>query len=54
MNLAGNTVSAWTAMHETWFGEPPAEGSADITPVEGFGESGFDDYVMDDHTFACG
>ena len=40
-------------MHEKWFGDAPAEGSAATTPLPGFGEPGFDGYVEDDHALAC-
>lgn len=42
------------ALHETWFGTKPAEGSAAVTPVAGFGQPEFDGYVKDDHTPSCG
>ena len=41
------------AMHEKWFGETPAEGSAAITPLPGFGEPDFEGYEEDDHALAC-
>lgn len=40
-------------MHETWFGTVPAENSAAVTPVAGFGEPGFEGYVKDEHELAC-
>lgn len=44
---------AMAALHQKWFGSEPAEGSAAVTPIKGFGESGFAGYVEDDHEFAC-
>ncbi|KMK65466.1 transporter substrate-binding domain-containing protein [Puniceibacterium sp. IMCC21224] len=41
------------AMHEKWFGTVPAEGSAAVTPMPGFGQPGFDGYVEDDHALGC-
>ncbi|MEM1345070.1 MAG: transporter substrate-binding domain-containing protein [Pseudomonadota bacterium] len=41
-------------LHEKWFGTAPAEGSAALTPVAGFGEPGYEGYVEDDHAFDCG
>ena len=40
-------------LHQTWFGTSPAEGSAAITPMEGFGQPGFDGFVEDDHEPGC-
>jgi polar amino acid transport system substrate-binding protein len=40
-------------LHEKWFGTAPAEGSAAVTPVSGFGEPGFEGYVDDGHTPSC-
>lgn len=40
-------------MHETWFGTAPAEGSAAVTALPGFGEPGFNGYVDDGHTPSC-
>lgn len=36
-----------------WFGIEPAEGSAAITPVAGFGQPGFEGYVEDGHALGC-
>lgn len=41
-------------LHMKWFGTEPAEGSAAVTALPGFGEPGFDGYVKDDRTPACG
>ncbi|MHA3979278.1 transporter substrate-binding domain-containing protein [Halovulum sp. GXIMD14794] len=40
-------------LHEKWFGTAPAEGSAAVTPVAGFGEPGFEGYVDDGHEPSC-
>jgi len=40
-------------LHEKWFGLAPAEGSAAVTPVAGFGEPGYDGYVDDGHEPSC-
>jgi len=40
-------------LHEKWFGTAPAEGSAALTPVAGFGEPGFEGYVDDGHEPSC-
>lgn len=47
------TNGTMAELHEKWFGYPPAEGSAAITPRPGYGEPGFDGYVEDDHTPGC-
>jgi polar amino acid transport system substrate-binding protein len=44
---------AMAALHKKWFDTDPAEGSAAVTPVKGFGEPGFDGYIEDDHELAC-
>jgi len=49
MKLDGTMAS----LHETWFGGPPAEGSAAVTPVAGFGQPDFEGYSEDDHELAC-
>lgn len=36
-----------------WFGAEPAEGSAAVTPLPGFGEPGFDGFVESSHTPGC-
>jgi len=36
-----------------WFGVEPAEGSAALTPLPGFGEPGFNGHVESDHTPGC-
>jgi len=41
------------AMHEKWFGMPPAEGSVALTPLPGHGQPGFDGYAEDGHTPSC-
>jgi polar amino acid transport system substrate-binding protein len=41
------------ALSEKWFGVTPAEGSAAVTPVAGFGQPGFAGYVESDHVPAC-
>ena len=41
------------AMSEKWFGVTPAEGSAAITPLPGFGQPDFAGYVEDDHKPGC-
>lgn len=41
------------AMSEKWFGVTPAEGSAAVTPVAGFGQPDFAGYAEDDHTPGC-
>ena len=40
-------------LHEKWFGTAPAEDSAAVTPVAGFGEPGFEGYVDDGHEPSC-
>ncbi len=40
-------------LHEKWFGTAPAEGSAAVTPVAGFGEPDFEGYVDDGHEPSC-
>ena len=40
-------------LHETWFGVAPAEGSAAVTPVAGYGEPGYDGYVDEGHEPSC-
>ena len=40
-------------LHEEWFGLAPAEGSAAVTPVAGFGEPGYEGYVDDGHEPSC-
>ena len=40
-------------LHEKWFGTEPAEGSAALTPVAGWGEPDFEGYVEDDHEPGC-
>lgn len=40
-------------LHEKWFGTVPAEGSAAVTPLAGYGEPGFTGFVEDDHTLGC-
>ena len=40
-------------LHEKWFGTAPAEGSAAVTPVAGYGEPGFEGYVDDGHEPSC-
>lgn len=40
-------------LHETWFGAPPAEGSAAVTPQPGFGQPGFEGHSEDDHEPGC-
>lgn len=42
------------AMHEKWFGIPPAEGSAAVTVYPGFGMPGFPGYDATEHTPDCG
>ncbi|MEM9144989.1 MAG: transporter substrate-binding domain-containing protein [Pseudomonadota bacterium] len=42
------------AMHEKWFGIPPAEGSAAVTVYPGFGMPGFPGYDPTEHTPDCG
>lgn len=41
------------ALSEKWFGTAPAEGSAAVTPVAGFGQPGFNGYSDNGHTPAC-
>ncbi|WP_147108088.1 transporter substrate-binding domain-containing protein [Tateyamaria sp. syn59] len=41
------------ALSEKWFGTAPAEGSAAVTPVAGFGQPGFNGYLDNGHTPAC-
>ncbi len=41
------------AMSEKWFDVTPAEGSAAVTPVAGFGQPDFGGYTEDDHTPGC-
>ncbi len=43
-----------TELSQKWFGTTPAPGSAAVTPRPGWGEPGFDGYVMDDHKPGCG
>ncbi|WP_372890394.1 transporter substrate-binding domain-containing protein [Rhodosalinus sp.] len=40
-------------LHEEWFGFAPAEDSAAVTPVAGFGEPGYEGYVDDGHEPSC-
>jgi len=40
-------------LHEKWFGLPPAEGSAAVTPVAGYGEPGYEGYVDNGHEPSC-
>ncbi len=40
-------------LHEKWFGLPPAEGSAAVTPVAGYGEPGYSGYVDNGHEPSC-
>lgn len=40
-------------LHERWFGIPPEEGSAALTPREGYGEPGYAGFVESDHTPGC-
>lgn len=40
-------------LHEKWFGLPPAEGSAAVTPVAGFGEPGYAGYDDNGHEPSC-
>ncbi|MSU89139.1 transporter substrate-binding domain-containing protein [Rhodobacteraceae bacterium 2CG4] len=40
-------------LHEKWFGTAPAEGSAAVTPVAGYGEPDFEGYVDDGHEPSC-
>lgn len=40
-------------LHEKWFGVAPAEGSAAVTPIAGYGEPGYDGYVEDGHEPSC-
>ena len=42
------------ALSEKWFGVAPAEGSAAVTPVAGFGQPGFEGFTESDHTPSCG
>lgn len=41
-------------LHKKWFGTDPAEGSAAITALPGFGEPGFDGFIADDRVPSCG
>lgn len=47
------TDGTMAALSEKWFGVTPAEGSAAITPLPGFGQPGFAGYVEDDHALGC-
>ncbi|MGI3212821.1 transporter substrate-binding domain-containing protein [Roseovarius tibetensis] len=40
-------------LHEKWFGLPPADGSAAVTPVAGFGEPGYEGYQDNGHEPSC-
>lgn len=40
-------------LHQKWFGLPPAEGSAAVTPVSGFGQPGFEGYLDNGHEPSC-
>jgi polar amino acid transport system substrate-binding protein len=42
-----------TELSEKWFGVTPAEGSAAVTPVAGFGQPGFEGYTESGHTPSC-
>ncbi len=41
-------------LHEKWFGTKPADGSAAVTALPGYGEPGFEGYTADGHVPACG
>lgn len=40
-------------LHEKWFGLPPADGAAAVTPVAGFGEPGYEGYQDNGHEPSC-
>lgn len=40
-------------MHEKWFGDPPADGSAAVTVLEGYGEPGMEGYDPTPHVPRC-
>ena len=40
-------------LHMTWFGIPPAEDAAAVTPRPGYGEPGMPGYQDDDHELGC-
>ncbi|PWJ20908.1 transporter substrate-binding domain-containing protein [Jannaschia seohaensis] len=42
-----------TMLSEKWFGVTPAEGSAAVTPLPGWGQPGFEGFVEDDHEPGC-
>lgn len=41
------------SLHQKWFGDPPAEGSAAITALEGYGEPGMVGYDPTPHGLSC-
>ena len=43
-----------THLHEKWFGDAPAEGSAALTVLEGYGEPGMVGYDPAPHAPSCG
>jgi polar amino acid transport system substrate-binding protein len=40
-------------LHEKWFGDPPADGSAAVTVLEGYGEPGMEGYDPTPHVPMC-
>jgi polar amino acid transport system substrate-binding protein len=40
-------------LHEKWFGDPPADGSAALTVLEGYGEPGMEGYDPTPHVPRC-
>lgn len=40
-------------LHEKWFGDPPADGSAAVTVLEGYGEPGMEGYDPTPHVPRC-
>ena len=47
------TDGTMARLHEKWFGDPPAEGSAAITVLEGYGEPGMAGYDPAPHSPPC-
>ncbi|MFK7996150.1 MAG: transporter substrate-binding domain-containing protein [Granulosicoccus sp.] len=41
-------------LHAKWFGTEPAEGSAAVTALPGYGEPGFDGFISDERVPSCG
>ena len=43
----------FSRLHEEWFGEPPAEGAAAVTVLEGYGHPGMSGYDPTPHELRC-